>query len=94
MRIFQLVIPAHAPDCAALARAMDGLKKARCSIAKAEGVGRRDLAVVGPRYMYRSGRMVGLVYRLYIERAGEIAVVAPGDAPAGFDPWAGEAKEI
>lgn len=94
MRIYQLVIPAHAPDCAALARATDRLKKARCSIAKAEGIGRRDIAVVGPRYMFRSERMIGLVYRLYIERAGEIVVVAPGDAPAGFDPWAAEAKEI
>ena len=95
MTTYQLVVPAHRYDGVALSRAGDGLKKARRAIAKATGVSRRDLAVVGPRVMYRAGRMVGLVYRLYHDPLdGEVCVVSPDTVPEAFDPWAGEAKEI
>lgn len=94
MRIYQLVVPAHAPDVAALSRAAEWLKRARCSISKSEGVSRRDIAVIGPRRMYRSGRMIGLVYRLYHDPVADVDVVMPGDAPPEFDLWAEDAKEI
>ena len=96
MQTFQLVIPAHSYDAVALSRAADGLKRARRAVAKSTGVSRRDLAIVGPRVMYRAGRMVGLVYRLYHDPLeGEVSVMEPEAAPpAAFDPWAGEAKEL
>ena len=95
MKVYQLVVPAHQVSSTALARAEEWIKRARQSIAKTEGISRRDLAVVGPRYMYRSRRMIGLVYRLYKSPvAEEVAVVEPKDAPEPFDPWAVEAKEV
>ena len=95
MRTFQLVIPAHSYDAAALSRAADGLKRARRVVARATGVSRRELAIVGPRVMYRAGRMVGLVYRLYHDPLeGAVEVLELEAAPPKFAPWAGEAKDI
>ena len=49
MKVYQLVVPAHQVSSTALARAEEWIKRARQSIAKTEGISRRDLAVVEPK---------------------------------------------